>query len=236
MVGLTIGLNAVSANLQTTPSWVVPLAHLKDGMPSRGTWTCSRRGPIGISSRNILLASSVLCSINPSLQGFLAPCPVCLTDHFWTLGTFDSLRFILFCIATHLGHGHSWPQVSDPISSRDQTHSVFPRHTTKLRVKFVVCICLCKALFWRAVLCNVWQSPGCPAVNPQKPKQWLSVMYMQSVLYRWYYGPCCWLWLSCSFYKFSFITFTTCKLLMQVPHISITVVFSCYVAFRRCYP
>lgn len=71
--------------------------------------------------KNILLASSLLCSVNPSLGGLLAPWPVCSTDDFWTLGTFDSLRFAFFCVATHLWHGHNWPQVSNPISPRDQT-------------------------------------------------------------------------------------------------------------------
>lgn len=34
----------------------------------------------------------------------------------------------------------------------------------------------------------------CPAVNPQKPKQWLSITCLQQVLYGLYHGLSCWLW------------------------------------------
>lgn len=39
----------LSACLQMTPSWVVWLVHLKTRKPSKGTWTSSRSGPMGIS-------------------------------------------------------------------------------------------------------------------------------------------------------------------------------------------
>lgn len=151
--------------------------------------------------KKILLASSVLCSVNPSLQVFLAPCPICLIDHFWTLGTFESLRCTLFCVATHLWHGHNWSQVSNPISPGDQTE-FYPgtqlNCISNLSRAFFNAKLYClwqekhdKKSMARKALCNVRQSPRCPGIISQKPKQQLSVMYMQSVLYTWYYGLCC---------------------------------------------
>ena len=39
-----VGWSAPSASLQMTPRWVVQLTRLRDGMPSRGTWTSTRVG------------------------------------------------------------------------------------------------------------------------------------------------------------------------------------------------
>lgn len=162
-------------------------------------------------------------------------------SHWWLLN-FGNLWFpeicILLCCYSFLAWAQLTPGVRPHFSQGPD--SVLPRHTTKLRIKFIMCICLCKTLLpmaRKAVLCNAWQSPRCPAVNPQQPKQRLSVRYMQSVLCRWCYGLCCWLWLwlLCRFYKFSFIAFTTCKPLVQAPHISSAAAFPCYVAAGWCY-
>ena len=45
----TEGLSAPSASLEMTPSWVVQSTCLRDGMPSRGTWTSSRNGSVWTS-------------------------------------------------------------------------------------------------------------------------------------------------------------------------------------------
>lgn len=45
----TKGSSAPLADLQMTPIWVAHLAHQKDRMPPRGTWTSPRSGPMGIS-------------------------------------------------------------------------------------------------------------------------------------------------------------------------------------------
>ena len=45
----TVGSRAPSASLQMTPSWVVWSTHLRDRMPSPGTWTGLRHGPTSSS-------------------------------------------------------------------------------------------------------------------------------------------------------------------------------------------
>jgi len=46
---LTVGSTATSSSLKMTPSWVVWSAHLRDGMPSRRTWTSSGSGLVQTS-------------------------------------------------------------------------------------------------------------------------------------------------------------------------------------------
>lgn len=62
----TKGSSAPSASLQMSPSWVVQLPHLKDGMPSRGTLILLRSGPMGTSQGSRKPQSSTPWSRQPS--------------------------------------------------------------------------------------------------------------------------------------------------------------------------
>lgn len=98
-------------------------------------------------NKNILFASRVLCSVDPSHQDLFVPgTSLC---HFQSSGTF--------------GTGHNWPQVSNPTSPGDQTCLVLPSHTTELHVEFVMHISFCRTSFHVAsvtVSCDAQQSPS----------------------------------------------------------------------------